>query len=127
MLDLGSDLGPEFSIDNWPCKYQRAKEALDRIKEAKVYDVSPLPATTTSGKPVRPTEYEQKLAGATVLIQITLSCEIFAKGYQFYADIESISILRLPKTVVPPSPSKSLPKKRRFDVPDFLREVRQHT
>jgi|ERR1700722_19397468 len=120
----GSDLGPEFSIGQWPCKFSKAMETLQRIKEEKLYDVSPLPATTMNGKPVVPSEYEKRLAGATVLARVTFSCDIFTKGYQFYTDIESLTILRPPKDIILPSPSKSPSKKRRFDVPDFIQNSR---
>jgi hypothetical protein len=121
---LGSDLGPEFSIDNWPCKFTKARDALEKIKSEGRYDVSPLPATTTNGKPLLPSEYEKKLAGATVLVRISLTSNVFTKGHQFYADIESLTILRPPKIVISQSPSKSPSKKRRFAVPDFIQHSR---
>jgi hypothetical protein len=102
-----------------------AADALERTKEAGHYDVNPLPAiqTTMTGKPVVPLEYEEKLASATVLVQVTLSSDTFPKGYQFYVDIESLLVLRPPKSIVALSPAKS-PSKKRFNVPDFIRENR---
>jgi hypothetical protein len=77
-----------------------------------------------NGKPVIPSEYEKRLAGATVLVRIILTSDFFSKGYQFYADIESLTILRAPKLNVMQSPSKSPSKKRRFDVPRFVQQSR---
>jgi hypothetical protein len=104
-----------------PCKFKKATEALGRIIEAGSYDFSPLPATTMNGKPILPTEYERRLAGATILARVTLSSDYFSgKGYQFYADIESLSVLKPPQAVISPSPSKSPAKKRRFIVPEYV-------
>jgi hypothetical protein len=85
------DLGPEFAIENSPCKFSNARDALEHIKNDGIYEVSPLPATSTNGKPIVPSEYE-KLAGAVVLVRATLVNNFFGKRYQFYADIKSISV-----------------------------------
>ena len=94
------------------------------IAEAGEYDVSPLPATTMNGKPVLPAEYEKRLSGATVLVQIVMTADVFSKGHQFYADIVKLTILRPPKPIVALSPAKSPSKKRRFEVPDIVQASR---
>ena len=122
----GSDLGDEFMIDNMHCKFYKARDALELIKAEGLYDFSPLPAVSLRGKPVPPADYERRLSGATVLIGVTLTSEYFTrKGYQFYADIESIVILRPAKRTVALPPSKSPSKKRRFDLPDVVKSVKR--
>jgi hypothetical protein len=111
-------------MENWLCKFKKATEALDKLIYDGLYDVSPLLATTMNGKPVIPSEYEKRLAGALVLVWITLISDLFTRGYQFYADIESLMILRAPKLNVLQSPSKSLSKKHCFDVPGFVQQSR---
>jgi hypothetical protein len=78
---------------------------------------SPLPAIDALDKPITPLKYEEKLRGAVVLIGATLSCEQCPEGLQFYADVESIYVVRSPKNRINVSPAKSLCKRRRFQVP----------
>jgi hypothetical protein len=47
--------------------------------------------------PIQPNEYEKKLAGATVLVRVSLSCDVLPRGHQFYADVVSISVLSAPE------------------------------
>jgi hypothetical protein len=108
-----------------PCKFSNARDALERIKNDGIYEVSPLPATSTNGKPIVPSEYEKRLAGAVVLVRATLVNDFFGKRHQFYADIESISVLRAPTSFTSSSPSKSPSKKMRFEVPSFVSESRK--
>jgi hypothetical protein len=120
----GTDLGPEFAIKNMPCKFTKAKEALAKIIENGVLDFNPLPATTVLGTPILPTEYEQRLAGATVLVRFRMSSKYLGnESYQFYADIESLHILTPPHPVFCPLPSQSPFKRRRFDLPDCIVEA----
>jgi hypothetical protein len=108
-----------------PCQNARASAALNMIIEDRLYEFNPLPATSMSGKPILPTEYESRLAGATVLVRATLSYDLFGKRYQFYADVESLSILRPPRSSVASPLSKSPLKKCRSGVPDYVRDARK--
>lgn len=59
-----------------------------------------------------------------VLVRATLSSDQFrGRGHLFYADIESLIVLRPPKAPTP-SPAKSPSKKRRFDVPEYVRNAK---
>jgi hypothetical protein len=58
--------------------------------------------------PPPPSNYEEKLRGAVVLIGVTLSCEQFPEGLQFYADVESTYVVRSSKGKINVSPAKSL-------------------
>ena len=124
----GSKLDPVFSTENMPCKFAKATEALERIKTEGLYKFSPLPATDMKQMPIILTDYERKLTGATVLVRATLSSDYYPnKGHQFYTDIVSLTVLRPPKTLpTSPQSGKSPSKKRRFDVPEFVRNVRSH-
>ena len=112
-------------MENIPCKYAKASEALVRIKHEGLYDFSPLPATDMKQEPIIPSDYERKLVGATVLVRATLSSDFYPnKGHQFYADIVSLTVLRPPKLLQTRLQFNSLSKKRRFEVPEFVRSAR---
>jgi hypothetical protein len=69
---------------------------MNKLKRVNVgkYNINLLPTTSTHGKPIKPTEYNDCLAGALVLKEATLTSDFFAtKGFQFYTDIASLSIL----------------------------------
>jgi hypothetical protein len=121
---LGSQLDVAFLTENMICRSAKATEALQSIIERGMYEFNPLPATDIRQKPILPADYERKLSGATMLIRTAISADYFEKkGFQFYADIHSISVLRRPNTLLS-SPIKSPSKKRRFDVPDYVRKAK---
>jgi hypothetical protein len=43
----------------------------NKIKDEGLYDISPILASAMNGKPIVPSEYEKRLAGATVLVHVT--------------------------------------------------------
>ena len=112
-----SDISNELLTENIPCRSTKAAEALKRIKEEGKYKFNALPATDIKGNPILPGDYERKLSGATALIRVTMTADYFSKrGTQFYADIYSITVLSPPiPRIVSPS------KKRKFEVPDFVK------
>ena len=110
-----------------PCKFDRAKEALNELKTEGLYKFNPLLAMSIHGTPLKPDDYERRLAGALVHIRVTLSSSYFSSiGYQFYADIESIVILRPPKPSIAPPPSKSPSRRQRFALPAVIRELKSY-
>jgi hypothetical protein len=125
-MQSGSDLGSEFALENLPCRSQRASTELKNVIDEGKYDINLLPATSTHGKPIKPTEYNDRLAGALVLTEATPTSDLFAtKGFHFYTDIASFSILRPPKTIVTNTPANSPSKKRRFQVPQIISDSRK--
>jgi hypothetical protein len=75
---------PVFTLDDVECKYIPSAPADQR----RAY-------------------FGKKLPGATVLARATISSEMFPKGIQFYADVESLIVLRTPRATVAPPPSAS--------------------
>ena len=76
---------------------------------------------TLDGKPISPADYEKKLAGATVLVCTTLTCDYFvSKEYQFYTDIKSITVLQPLRAIMAALQSKSPSKKRHFQLPSSV-------
>jgi hypothetical protein len=107
---------------NLPCCSQKAAEELQSIIQEKKYELNLLPATSTNGKPIKPANYHDRLAGALVFTEATFSSEFYlTKGHQFYADVASISILHPPTIIVTDSPGRSPSKKRRFEIPKILK------
>ena len=116
-----TDLDPAFKIENLKCRTMLAEEALEHIKSDGIYDFSPLPVTDVNEKPIPPSKYEEMLLGATVLLRFILNSDIISsKTLQFYADIESITVLQKPRDIVHAPISKS-PSKKRFHVPDLAK------
>jgi hypothetical protein len=64
--------------------------------------------------------YEHELSGATVIVRISLTCDAFKKGLQFYAEIESINVICPPKLLVSLPPSASPSRKRKRDLASLL-------
>jgi len=114
------ELDPAFSIANLRCRTLRAEKALKRVKNEGTYDFSPLPATDINENPIPPSVYEEKLSGATVLLRFVISCDVTSsKALQFYADIESLSVLQEPRIIH--TSISEVPSKRPFEVPDIVK------
>jgi hypothetical protein len=56
-----TDLGPEFSIENWPAHYDTAQTALQELAAEKI---NPIPAYDVDGKLIKPIMYWRCLKGA---------------------------------------------------------------
>jgi hypothetical protein len=119
-----SDDDPLFPTEKMPCRSGLARQALAEIIQKGEYTFCPLPALDTKFCPVPPIDYEKALCGSTVLMAMTLSAERYAKGLYYYADIQSIYILRSQNTKVKATASKSLSKRRRFEVPEVVKKAR---
>jgi hypothetical protein len=55
------------------------------LKKRGVYDLRPLPATDLDEAPILPSDYEQKLSGATVLLLLNITSNVIASRLQCYA------------------------------------------
>ncbi|KAI0049246.1 hypothetical protein FA95DRAFT_1571317 [Auriscalpium vulgare] len=119
-----ADLGPQFSIANWPCKFQAGSIALEELKKEGHYTVSPVPAYTKDGKLIPPAEYEMRLRGAVVEVRVAIVREyIFsANSDNFYSDVRAITVLETPG---PPVASPG--KKRSLAEAPGLKNARQRT
>jgi hypothetical protein len=111
---------PDFSTENMPCKYDPAATALEHIVEEGLYSFNPLVALDLTRRLILPSKYEHTLCGATVLARISLTCDSFKKGLQFYAEIESINVLSPPKSMVSLPPSASRSSKRKLNLAALL-------
>jgi hypothetical protein len=106
-----------------PCKSEGAKTALAEIIKKGVYDFNPLPATDTERNPIPPNKCESLLSGATVLATISLSCDRFPNGWQFYADIQALTVLCEPSSVIEESStSETIMMSSRFEVSEVARK-----
>ena len=73
---------------------------------------SPIAVTDINEKLVAPNTYEEKLAGATVLLHFIVSCDVFlSQKMQFYTDVQSITVLQ------EPCETNQILGRRKFDVP----------
>ncbi|KAH9977770.1 hypothetical protein BGW80DRAFT_1249462 [Lactifluus volemus] len=117
-----NDLDDEFTTKAMPCKTKAAKEALAEIVRRNVYDFNPLPATDTERDPIPPSQYESELSGATVLATFTLSCERWQRGWQFYADVQALTVLCEPPSFVEQLSSTTMTMGSKFEVPEVARK-----
>jgi hypothetical protein len=99
-----------------PCRYKNAADELDRIVEEGKYIFNPLVALDNTRRLILPTKYEHELSGATVLVRMSLTCDLFRKGLQFYAEIESLNVLCPPKSLVALPPSATPSRKRKVEL-----------
>ncbi|KAH9958184.1 hypothetical protein BGW80DRAFT_1250100 [Lactifluus volemus] len=116
-----NDLGEDFSTKAMPCKSEGAKKALAEIIEKGIFQFNPLPATDIDRSPIPPKEYESSLSGATVLATISLSCDRFQKGWQFYADVQALTVLCEPSSIIEEE-STSETMSSKFNVTEVARK-----
>jgi hypothetical protein len=68
---------PNFSTVNMSYKYEAAARALKHIVKEGKYLFNPLIALDTKRRLILPTCYEHELSGVTVLVQISLTYDLF--------------------------------------------------
>jgi hypothetical protein len=103
------DLGPIFSIENWPTSNTTASQALSELETT--HRVIPIPAYDMHGALIWPSQYPKFLQNAVAEFRFTLThWSIGGKdgGVDAYtADIVDILVL------IPPPPTVVSPRKRK--------------
>lgn len=106
-------LTTEYNIHNWPVPY--ANEChLASIKDT--HDVEPLPAYDIKGNRIRPTDYEDKLAGAVARVCFSIVHYIIKEKHIYNALVKDITVVRPPTTIASTSLKHILhsPKKKKI-------------
>jgi hypothetical protein len=95
--------------------HKNAGKAYQQLKKGGVFIYNRLRARNADGKRIHPKDCQSILAGATIAGQLSLRCQLFKEGWQFYCDSEDLVMLEDRKRRVAPTPSAS-GKKRRDDL-----------
>lgn len=105
--DSTERLASQFQLNNWPVG-DRCKSALADLAAANTHDIQPLRAYDTDGSILSPTNYENKLHGATVLVAMAFFHRYIKKNkrHVFTLQVCEITILRPPPAKGPSSPYK---------------------
>ncbi|KAK7679206.1 hypothetical protein QCA50_017784 [Cerrena zonata] len=89
-----------YSLFNWPTTTSQGRQALLAMKGR--YKPNPLPVFDTTGRLLRPCDYEADLKGALVAMEVLLTHEYNAgtEHCRIVAHVDRIEILRKPLPVV---------------------------
>ena len=103
---------PDYTIHNWPVPYTNQCH-LDAIKET--HDIHQLPAYNIKGDHIKPSNYEDKLAGAITRVYFSIVHYLIKERHISSALVKDISIIHPPTTIAPTSLKNVLhpPKKKK--------------
>ena len=86
----------DYTIDNWPINPSNI-DYLDAIKSS--HEVRPIPAYDVKGNLITPTEYEEKIAGATARVCFAIVHFLIRQKHVYNVVVRDITIMRPPTTI----------------------------